>query len=121
MTEGMLYNYYYYYYYTDSPVIVVPVMAIVTNYTDQSANVTLSCVISGEPVPIITWYYQQNLITDSTDYSIITTTNINGSVSSQLTIINITPNDSGQYTCNASNVIGYITTNGMITIYGELY
>ena len=98
----------------------LPIMDVFINYTTQElVNIALSCAFTGKPTPTIQWYHnQQTQLTDSIGYNILTVTNGNA-ISSELTIVNIIPNNGGQYTCVATNIIGNATTNGTINITGK--
>jgi len=70
----------------------------------EGDNVTLSCNVDGQPVPIISW--------NRNGYPV----NISGRVSisddkKQLTITNVKRTDNGNYRCVANNSLGNSTSN----------
>ena len=72
----------------------------------------------GEPVPNISWYFNDVMINvsdnsskymiESRSFNITTTENA-------LTVYNVTLSDVGTYTCNASNIIGSVTSSENLT------
>ncbi|XP_055616147.1 uncharacterized protein LOC129762166 [Toxorhynchites rutilus septentrionalis] len=86
----------------------------VDDIEDLGANITYRCVAFGDPEPTVTWDLngkivdQENMMVESERV-----VKFDGNVTmwSNLTILNITSNDSGYYTCTASNKIGFVTKN----------
>ena len=86
---------------------------------NQRENVTFLCQAVGEPVPDISWYFNDvmiNVSDNSSKYMIVSrslniTTNEN-----TLTVYNVTSSDVGTYTCNASNIIGNIISSRILTV-----
>lgn len=73
-----------------------------------SENITLSCVVDGVPIPLITWFQNGSAIDDSRDNqtNIITTSDTRlQQVQSTLIISMAMVNDSGVYHCNVSSSI----------------
>ena len=85
---------------------------------NQNENVTFTCQAVGEPVPNISWYFNDvmiNVSDNSSKYMIVSRT---------LTVYNVTSSDAGTYTCNSS--IGSTTSSGILTVtskcwYYQLY
>ena len=83
---------------------------------NEGENAFFTCQATGEPVPTISWYFNNTLLANGTEYTIsemsVNTTTIN----STLTIMSVESSDVGTYTCNATNVI---FSSGVLTINGE--
>ena len=91
----------------------------VTDLLENETNpVTFICVATGEPVPTISWYFN-NILLDVSDHNISST--VNGIVvESLLTIFNAQSSDVGTYTCHAENFIGTDRSSGILTVNGKL-
>ncbi|XP_040173307.1 uncharacterized protein LOC120905989 [Anopheles arabiensis] len=81
---------------------------------DLGTNITYKCAVSGDPEPNVRW--DMNGKDVDQDNAIIETERhvaFDGSVTlwSNLTILNVTNNDSGFYTCTAQNRIGLASKN----------
>ena len=77
-------------------------------------KIRLNCLFEGEPVPSITWYSNEILIKPSEHWAITTQGD-----SSVLEISNVTPEDSGIYTCRAVNEAGSATTSANVIVTGR--
>ncbi|XP_053678640.1 uncharacterized protein LOC128729016 [Anopheles nili] len=81
---------------------------------DIGTNITYKCMVSGDPEPSVRWDVngkdvdQDNAIIDTERHVAF-----DGSITiwSNLTILNVTNNDSGFYTCTAMNRIGLASKN----------
>uniref|UniRef100_A0A182N194 Ig-like domain-containing protein n=1 Tax=Anopheles dirus TaxID=7168 RepID=A0A182N194_9DIPT len=81
---------------------------------DLGTNVTYKCVVSGDPEPTVRWDVngrdvdQGNAIVETERHVAL-----DGSVThwSNLTILNVTSNDAGFYTCTATNRVGLAARN----------
>ena len=90
---------------------------------DQAENegdtASFTCQATGRPVPTISWYYNNTLLVNGTEYMItemsLNTTTINNT----LTIMSVESSDAGTYTCNATNVVSSDTSSGVLTVNGE--
>ncbi len=78
----------------------------------EGGTITISCTISGHPFPDIMWYKGDTLIRDSQNFQYL----INGNRVS-LKIKVALPQDTGEYTCRATNMYGSSTCTCRITIY----
>uniref|UniRef100_A0A182Q5P7 Ig-like domain-containing protein n=1 Tax=Anopheles farauti TaxID=69004 RepID=A0A182Q5P7_9DIPT len=81
---------------------------------DLGTNITYKCAVSGDPEPNVRWDVNGKDVDQ--DNAIIETERhvaFDGSVTlwSNLTILNVTNNDSGFYTCTAANRIGVASKN----------
>ena len=93
----------------------------VTDLVENETNtVTFSCQATGEPLPIISWYFNGTMInSDANKYNI--SNSVNGTVmTSSLMIMNSQSSDAGVYTCEAENFIRTVTTSGILTVNGKL-
>ena len=81
--------------------------------TTETTEVTFQCKASGSPSPIINWYKNENILLMSSDSRItvgpvseqILTSGLH-EVVQNLTIINTTSSDSGNYSCLGNNIAG---------------
>jgi len=81
-----------------------------------------SCQATGEPVPLIEWYFNNTKVnvTNSTKYIASSPVSADSSDShSTLIILNVTPLDMGTYLCYATNVAGNVTSSGQLIISGK--
>ena len=81
----------------------------------QKRTNTFSCQAVGEPVPDISWYFNDVMINasdNSSKYMIVSRSLNMTTTENTLTVYNITSSDVGVYTCTATNVIGTATSIG---------
>ena len=100
---------------------VIPsiVNSINIEISDQTENVTFLCEAVGEPVPDISWYFNGVMInvSDNNSKYMIMSRSLNiTTTENTLTVYNVTSSDVGTYTCNASNIIGNVTSSGILTV-----
>ena len=97
---------------------------------NETDSVTFVCVVVGIPAPNISFYWNETLLDQSTDQRITLTDNsepqdfqtVTGTVfriSQNLTLDNTIDNDSGTYTCVASNAAANVTRNFDLVVQGE--
>ena len=98
---------------------IEPTSAVVV-FTQQS-NITFTCNGVSDPLPDIEWYREDTLIqTTDSKYSIANSSDITvDSVTSILTVLNIQPSDTAQYTCNATNNLGQSTVSASLTVHSK--
>ena len=87
---------------------------------NETNPVTFRCQSIGEPVPTISWYFNDVMInaSNSSDYNVSNT--MNGTVvTSSLTIVNAQSSDVGTYTCHAENIIGSDRSSAVLTVNGK--
>ena len=92
--------------------------------SNQTENVTLSCQAVGEPVPDISWYFNGvmiNVSDNSSKYMIMSRSLNITTTENTLTVYNVTSSDVGTYTCNSSNIIGSVTSSGILTVTSKFY
>ena len=89
---------------------------------NESGTVSFTCQSDGEPLPIISWYFNDApLDVSNTVKYMITPTVEMTFVRSILLIRNVQSSDVGTYTCNATNVVSSDTSSGVLTVInGEL-
>ena len=89
---------------------------------DQTQNegdtASFTCHATGEPVPTISWYFNNVIVTRSTKYEFFDVSSMQDLISILLVIRNVQSSDVGTYTCNATNVI---SSSGVLTVNGEDY
>ena len=74
----------------------------------------------GEPVPTISWYFNDDIINVSHASKYNITSSVNGTlVESLLKIVSIISSDVGTYTCHANSTIGTDTNSGILTVNGK--
>ena len=82
----------------------------------EGEAISLNCEVDGSPAPSVTWQFFHNMVTynltsDSIKYIISNST---------LTILDVTPSDSGKYRCTATNIIGTISADVQLVVLGEI-
>ena len=104
------------YYFTVIPSII----NIINNEArDQTENVMFLCQAVGEPVTDISWYFNGvmiNVSDNSSKYMIMSRSLNITTTENTLTVYNVTSSDVGTYTCNSSNIIGSVTSSGILTV-----
>ena len=101
-----------------------------TETVNETDSVTFICVVAGIPAPSISFYQSGTLLDQSTDQRItlsdnsepqdfLTSTGTVFRVSRNLTISNTTDDDSGTYSCVASNAAANVTQDFDLVVQGE--
>ena len=88
---------------------------------NQTENVILLCQAVGEPVPDISWYFNDvmiNVSDNSSKYMIVSRSLNITTTENTLTVYNVTSSDVGTYTCIASNIIGNDSNSGHLQVNG---
>ena len=86
---------------------------------NETENVTFLCQPVGEPVPDISWYFNDvmiNVSDNSSKYMIVSRSLNITTTENTLTVYNVTSSEVGTYTCSASNIIGSVTSSGILTV-----
>jgi len=103
--------------FTVNPVII----SETTDLSDKGRDRAIfTCVSMGEPVPDISWYFNDIMInvSDSSNKYMIVSRSLNiTTIENTLTAYNITSSDVGVYTCTATNVVGNDTNNGKYDVF----
>lgn len=96
--------------------------AIIDNLIDQTVTegnaVTFSCQAVGEPIPIISWYFNNILVNQSAKYEILTERLNHSCRISTLTVKSVEPSDAGTYTCYATNEVSTDYSSGVLSVNG---
>ena len=81
---------------------------------------TFNCQAIGQPLPNITWQFNDIMInvSDATKYNVSNTLN-ETVVMNSFTIINTQTSDVGTYTCFAENIIGSDRRSAVLTVNGK--
>ena len=100
--------------------VIPTIEASVNNETrNHNENVTFLCQAVGEPVPDISWYFNDvmiNVSDNSSKYMIVSRSLNITTTENTLTVYSVTSSDVGTYTCNAANLIGSVTSSGILTV-----
>ncbi|KAK9497072.1 hypothetical protein O3M35_004451 [Rhynocoris fuscipes] len=84
---------------------------------DLGENMTLRCRVEGDPEPLVTWYFNNRPVANSTwqDEAIQMIETENGHVRrhkwSYLFVVNVSQSSAGDYTCHATNLRGSALAN----------
>ena len=95
---------------TVSPVIISDITDISDNESDLAVFI---CQAVGQPIPNISWHFNDVMISNSSKYMIVSNSLNTTTTENTLTVYNITSGDVGVYTCTATNVADNDTSNGM--------
>ena len=104
--------------------IVIPSIesSISNEIRNQNENITFLCQAVGEPVPNISWYFNDINVSDNNNKYMIMSRSLNiTTTENTLTVYNVTSSDVGTYTCNYSNIIGSTTRSGILTVTSKFY
>jgi len=77
--------------------------------------VNFTCIATGEPVPNISWYFNDVMInvSDSSNKYMVMLNSLNKTTTeSILTVYNTTESDIGIFSCTATNILGNVTSYG---------
>lgn len=92
-------------------------------FVEHGAGLTLTCAVSGSPVPNVTWYRNGNQINNGSSNALIHETLLELNVSFTLSILELCPvtlEDAGEYSCHAMNTIGNHTVLFQVIVnYGK--
>ena len=94
----------------------------VTDLLENETNpVTFHCQATGEPVPTISWYFNNTIIDVSNSSNYNVSNSLNGTkVTSTFTNVNVQSSNVGTYTCLAENIIGSGKSSGVLTVNGNI-
>ena len=90
-----------------APSIVSPPKSMVVNETSVAS---LRCKAKGNPTPQVTWLKQNSSL--SRDNRILKSRD-------GLMIRDVTSQDGGEYTCEARNILGVVTSSATLTVQGK--
>ncbi|XP_078079800.1 myopalladin isoform X4 [Mustelus asterias] len=101
-----------------APVFTKPLQDVTAK---EGQLVVLECRIKGVPFPKMEWYREETLIEDSPDFRILQKKPRSMSDSEEictLVIAEAFPEDSGTFTCTASNKYGTMSSTSHLTVHG---
>ena len=90
-----------------TPSIVSPPVSMVVNETGIAS---LQCAVKGNPAPQVTWLKQNSSL--PFNKRILQS-------SGGLMIRDVTSQDEGEYTCEARNILGVVTSSATLTVQGK--
>ena len=79
----------------------------------QGSAATFTCSAAGYPQPIIKWYHKNALVQSSKKFRVLAD-------GAGLQINDVRGNDYGQVKCVASNVIGKVESQALLTVHGRI-
>ena len=93
-------------------------MPVITELRSERSDVAnFTCQVVGDPVPDISWYFNDvmiNVSDNSSKYMIVSRSLNITTTENTLTVYNVTSSDVGVYTCIATNTQGNDTQHGKI-------
>ena len=95
-------------------------LKVMDEMQNEGDTASFTCQATGEPVPIISWYFYGTLLADGATHTISETLVDTTTINSTLTIMSVESSDVGTYTCNATNVVSSDTSSGVLTVNGEI-
>ena len=105
--------------------LCIVISMINQNITDitinESQSVNFLCQAVGEPVPDISWYFNDvmiNVSDNSSKYMIVSRSLNITTTENTLTVYNVTSSDVGIYSCIATNVVGIDSDGGHLQVNG---
>ena len=99
---------------------VISVSDVADSLENETNPVTFNCQAIGEPIPNISWYFNNNMINTSNTSKYNVSDLINGKViTSIFTIMNTKLTDVGNYTCVAKNIFGCDQSVGILVVNGK--
>lgn len=81
-------------------------------------EVTMTCRVVGNPLPVVRWYKDGQEVMPSTDFQISYDENTGIST---LKIPEVFPEDAGEYACTAENMFGDATTSASLVVDSECF
>ncbi|XP_014009748.2 myopalladin isoform X2 [Salmo salar] len=98
------------------PIIAAPVFtkSLQDLLASESQLVVLECRVKGVPSPKVDWYREGTIIEDSPDFRILQKKEI-----CTLVIAEVFPEDSGTFTCTASNKYGTVSSIAALRVKGN--
>ena len=85
---------------------------VMSQAANEGSNAFFSCQAVGQPVPTISWYFNDTVLEQADTMKYIITNN-------SLDIVNVESSDVGTYTCFATNLVSSDTSSGVLTVNGE--
>ncbi|XP_076348185.1 cell adhesion molecule Dscam1-like [Tachypleus tridentatus] len=88
---------------------------------DAGASLSLQCIVSGHPLPEVTWLIDKLPLPEGRHFHTGKIENENGKLIAFLNISRIHTRDGGFYECVASNGIGLVSHVAKVNVYGPPY
>ena len=106
------------------PTAARPAIHLETTYRDQyvrpGSRVSLRCVTSGNPLPVVTWTLDDSPLTmEDSRYGFGQFSTADGDIYSYVNITNVKIADGGTYTCLSVNKEGQATHQAKVFVYGK--
>lgn len=85
-----------------------------THKSPESYECYMSCAVTGNPKPYITWYRNNISLNTNTNYYITNTCGV-----CSMVILKVGPKDSGEYTVIAENSLGRVECSTKLVVQGK--
>jgi len=93
----------------------------VTDQTHTEGDIVIfTCKATGDPIPNISWYFNDVPVNKSNKYQILTETLNYTTSESALTVKSLESTDVGTYTCYATNGVSADMSSGILSVTGKL-
>ena len=101
--------------------LVVNSSSVRSNTTSTSVA-RFNCIVNAIPPAMVAWEYNRDAGNDSIQDPRITidTRDSNGTVVSDLTFTAVEVSYRGNFTCTATNLVGFVSSSAYLRIFGEL-
>ena len=87
---------------------------------NEGGVVSSMCLVDGEPLPTISWYFNGIRVDESNMVKYRITHRLQQTFTQGiLNVMDLESSDVGTYTCNATNVVSSDTSSGILTVNGE--
>ncbi|XP_029690708.1 myopalladin isoform X2 [Takifugu rubripes] len=106
------------------PVMAAPIFTknLQELYASEGQLVVLECRVKGVPSPRVAWYRNESMIEDSPDFRILQKKPRSPAEPEEictLVIAEVFPEDSGMFTCTASNTFGTVSSTAALRVQGN--
>lgn len=95
--------------------LLVPLQGLKNVTVTEGESLSLECQIGGQPAPVIMWFREDYQIESSIDFQISYTDGI-----ARLFIREAFAEDSGRFSCTATNEAGTISTSCYLLVKGKM-
>lgn len=95
--------------------LLVPLQGLKNVTVTEGESLSLECQIGGQPSPVIMWFREDYQIESSIDFQISYTDGI-----ARLFIREAFAEDSGRFSCTATNEAGTISTSCYLLVKGKM-
>jgi hypothetical protein len=80
--------------------------------TIVGTGVEIRCTVTGEPTPMVTWMHNGTVVE-------ISSVRFINKLTKAFTLLGVTLDDIGLYTCFANNTFGQVSESSYVTIFGK--